>query len=890
MSFGRRLRSRFWRASVEDEVDGELAFHVEMRAQELEARGMGRREARDAALGRFGDINRVNAACRSIGRGRDRDMRRTEYLSELTQDLTFAVRQLLASPGFTLVALLTLALGIGATAAIFSAVQAVVLRPLPLPDPSRLLAIYSAWPNGRGALSAGNYVDGVESAQSFSATTAIRYSSFNVAEGGEAERVIGARVTAGFFDVFAVPPARGRVFTAAEDQPGQADVVVLSHRFWMRRFGGDPALVGRQLRLNGTPHLVLGVMPAAFDFTAQSESLWVPMAFTAERKAQHDEHQYQVYARLAGAVSDTQALDELQRNAASLRTRFPREDANFGFALTTLMRELVGDYRQRLFVLLGAVTLVLLIACGNIANLLLARGASRSSELAIRAALGAGRGRIVRQLLTESLVLATLAGAAGLALAAWGIRALAAMAPPGVPRIEQVTIDPVVLGFTAIVALASAILFGLAPAARAAKTDITGVLKEGGRGAVAGGRDRLRTVVTVAEVALALVLLSGAGLLIRSGLALQRVSPGFEPAGVLAARLSLPAAEYAEPERVQQTFERIAEAAALLPGVRSAALTSQVPMGAGGNGNGLIPEGVAFEPKNSIQSRLRIVTPGYFETMGIPVIRGRGLTDADRRGALKVMVISQSLAETAFPGQQAVGRRIACCEPGADGKSPDYKTVVGVAGDVRWRSPGEAPSPEFYLPAAQVPGVAWEWIQRTMYIAVRTSGDPLGAFVPLRSAVSAIVPGVPLFDVRRMETRVAATLQTARFNTLLLTILGAIGVVLAVVGIYGVVAYFVARRAREIGVRMALGATRRDVIALVVRQTVWPVALGIGAGLLISAGTTRLLSSQLFGVTHRDPMTLAIAALGLAAVAVLASLVPAARAAAADPTDALRSQ
>jgi putative ABC transport system permease protein len=426
---------------------------------------------------------------------------------------------------------------------------------------------------------------------------------------------------------------------------------------------------------------------------------------------------------------------------------------------------------------------------------------------------------------------------------------------------------------------------------RAARTDVQSILKEGGRAAGAGTvRDRLRTAVIIGELALALVLLVGAGLLIRSGIALARINPGFDSAGVLAGRLSLPASDYAEPARVLQTFERVRDAARAVPGVRAAALTSQVPMGPGGNGNGLIPEGRPMDIRNSIQSRLRIVTPGYLETMGIPITRGRGLTDQDRRGALKVMVISESLAEAAFGKDDPIGRRISCCEPGPDGKSPDLKTVVGVAGDVRWRGPGEAPSPEFYLPAAQIPDVAWEWIQRTLYVVVRTNGDPADATNALRAAVMPIVPGVPMFDIRSMEQRIGASLQTARFNTLLLTILGAIGVALAVVGIYGVIAYFVTRRTIEIGVRMALGATRRDVVTLVVRQAAWPVGLGIATGVLAAIGASHLLTTQLFGVTPGDPLTIAVVAMLLAAVALFASFVPAARAAGASPTIALRSQ
>ncbi len=475
--------------------------------------------------------------------------------------------------------------------------------------------------------------------------------------------------------------------------------------------------------------------------------------------------------------------------------------------------------------------------------------------MAIRAALGAGRSRIVRQLLTESLVLAILSAAAGLALAAWGIHALIALAPDGVPRLSRTSLDPAVLAFSATVALGSAILFGFAPALRTARTDLQSVLKEGGRGAGMGGvRDRLRTALIAAELAIALVLLVGAGLLIRSSLALQRVHPGFDAYGVISARLSLPSAEYAEPTRVLQALEQVADATRRIPGVESAGITSQVPMGAGGNGNGLLPEGKAIEPANFILARLRIVTPGYIETMRIPILRGRTIQETDRRGAAKVMVISEALARTAFPGADPIGKRISCCEAGPDGKS-DFKTVVGVARDVHSRGLGEAPSPEFYLPAAQIPPEAWDWIQRTMYITARTSGDAAVLAVPLRAMVTRMVPGVPLFNVRSMEQRIGESLATARFNTLLLTLLGVIGVVLAAVGIYGVIAYFVTRRTQEIGVRMALGATRRDVMALVAIQAAQPIAVGIIAGVALSAAMTRVLASQLFTVRPHDPVT-----------------------------------
>jgi putative ABC transport system permease protein len=810
-------------------------------------------------------------------------MRRTEYWSEITQDVTFAFRHFVAQPGFTVVALLTLAIGIGATSAIFSAVHAVVLQSLPYPAPDRLVNVYEDYQGQPGGVSAGNFTDARAGATTFKELAAAQYSSFNLAHDGSAERVTGARVTAGFFDVLGVQPALGRAFTAAEDEPGREQVVVLSHRLWTRRFGATPSVVGGDIRLGGQAYRVLGVMPASFDLTADAEELWVPIAFPPVRKVTHDDHYLTVFGRLKDGVSRDQALGDLERLVPGIKALYPKDTQTLSFLTVPMADDVIGDYRARLFVMLGAVGFVLLIACGNLANLLLARGAARSGELAIRAALGAGRARIVRQLLTESVMLALAASVAGLTLAQIGIRALVAMSPPGVPRLEQARLDSLVILFTIGVAFLCALIFGLAPALRAARTDVQTGLRSAGRSPSSGGvRDRLRTALIVGELALALLLLTGASLLIQSALALQRVPPGFKAEGVLSARLSLPADQYSTPELTQQTFEAIVEQARAIPGVRAAAITSQVPRGRGGNGNGLVPEGRTQDAAHSIGSRLCMVTPGYFDAMGIPIVRGRALNDRDRRDGLKVMVISEALAREAWPDQDPIGRRIGCC----DGT---LKTVVGVAGDVRSRAPGQAPVPEFYLPIAQVPPAAWSWIQRTMYVVVRTAGDPSSAGVPLRDIVRRIAPDVPLFDVRTMEERLGASLSTARFNMTLLTLLGAIGLLLAAIGIYGVMGYFVSRRTQEIGVRMALGATRADVVRLVVRQAAVPLAIGLVTGVAASLALAGVLRAELFGVSPRDPWTLAGVAALLAVVGLVASLVPARRAASIDPTRALRA-
>ncbi|HKH44549.1 MAG TPA: ABC transporter permease [Thermoanaerobaculia bacterium] len=878
-----------WKKNVDDEVAEELELHLEMRTREYVARGLDPDTARETAIRRFGDLDNVRKTCREIGRKRDKDMRRRETFTELRQDVTFAVRQLVTHPVFSLIAVLTLALGIGATTAIFSVVNAVVLRPLPVPRPEQLTLISGELNGELTNLSVGNYMVLAENQRSFSGVSAIRNDSFNLSQGESAERTLGARVTASLFDVFGIQPALGRVFRAEEDQPGREDVVVLSHRLWQRRFGADRGIVGREIRMNGQPYTVLGVMPPFFSFRSDREELWVPIAFTPKQKAMYDEQYLTVVGRYRDGVTPEQAQQDLERIATVLRP-VDRVNVNFHFHLDSFMKEFVGDYRTRLLVLLGAVGLVLLIACGNVANLLLARSAVRGREVAIRAALGAGRGRIVRQLLTESAVLALVSAAIGLVIAWWGIRALLFLVPPGVPRIEQASIDGVVLAFTLGLAILSSVVFGLAPALRAARSSLSAALKEGGRGSAGTrGRDWLRSALISAEVALAVLLLVGAGLLIRSALEMQRIRPGFEPRGVMTARLSLPAAEYADAARVVDTFDRLTEKVSVIPGVRFAAVATKIPVSPGGGGNGLLPEGKAVDMANVIAAQLSIVTPGYFQAMGIPLLRGRGFDATDRRGAQKVMIVNQALAESMFPGQDPLGKKVGCCETGPDGETPDYKVIVGVAANLHSNGLAEAVDNEFWLPVAQAPPEAWEWFQRTMYIVARTSGEPESLTPALRRTVTEIDPDIPLYSESTMEKRMVQSTATARFNTLLLTLLGVIGLILSAVGIYGVIAYFVTQRTSEIGVRMALGATQRHVVRLVLRQAAIPVIAGIVLGLAASVAATRVLAAYLVGVEPTDPLTLASVVAVLAVAALLASFVPALRAASVPPTQALQA-
>ena len=881
------LRSWLWRVPVDQEVDEELAFHLEMRTRELIAAGMDPAAARQTAINRLGDVARLKRACVDIGRKRDREMRLTQWLEEFRDDVRFAARQLAHAPAFTLVAALTLALGIGATTAIFSVVHAVVLRPLPFPEPDRVMSVGEDWQGRVSSASVGNFTDYRTHLKSFSSLAAKQFVSYNLAEGDQPERIVGGRVTHTWFDVIGIAPLYGRVFTADEDKPGNDRVVVLSHRLWTRRFGANPSIVDRVVRLNSEPYAVLGVMPPQFDITSDSEELWTPVAFTAAQMAEHDEHFLECIGRLARSVSVEQARAELRTLYPQMQAQYPGNNQVKLGVLKPFQETLVGDYRQRLLVLLGAVSLVLLIACGNVANLLLARGGLRAREIALRAAVGAGRGRIVRQLLTETLVLALAGAALGLALAWVAVPVLVASSPEGVPRLEQAGLDSVVLAFALGAAFLSALVAGLAPALRTARTDLRATLNEGGRGGTAG-RDRLRTALVALEVALALMLLVGAGLLVRSALNLQRIDPGFDPRGVLSARITLPEARYDNPTRLVRTFEELAERLAQAPGVEAAALNSQGPLVPGGSSNGLLPAGKPFSSDAVTQSALNIVTLDYFRTMRIPLKRGRLFTGDDRRGAPLVMVVNESAARGLFPGEDPIGKQVGCCEGGPD--NPRYKTIIGVVGDTRSSGPAEDAEPEFFLPIEQSPDIAWRWIQNSMTLVARSRTGDAGALINIaRGAVRAIDPTVPLFQVRTMEQRMQTALAQARFNTLLMLLLGSIGLVLAAIGVYGVIAYFVAQRQQEIGIRMALGAKGPDVVRMVVRQGMQPVVLGIALGLAAALAASRLLTAYVHGVTTTDPLTFAAVVALLGTVALVATALPARRAVRIDPTRVLNS-
>jgi predicted permease len=884
----RSLRSLVWKPSVTEEVDSELDFHIEMRTRELTAKGMDPRAARAEAVARFGDLGRVHTTLERIGRRRDRRERRTEWIAELRQDAVYALRQLRRSPAFALITILTLAVGIGATTSIFSAVYAVVLRALPYRTPERIVVVHPHLDGNDESTRAAAFYALRGEARTLEHLSAREYTTFTLVERGQLPaQHFGGRVTTDFFALLGVKPLLGRTFLAEEETPGRDQVVVLSHHLWVERFGADSAVIGRNVELNSRPATIIGVMPPSFSLSVSSEELWAPLALTTDEQADSQKGFLEVYGRLARGVSIAQATAEAAAIERRLGEREPRRDPRRTVRIEPLYESVVGSYRERLLILLGAVALVLLIACGNVANLLLARGATREREIALRAAIGAGRGRIVRQLLVESVIIALLGGAAGLVLATWGIKAIVAMSPEAVPRLDQAQLDPPTVAFALALSLVSALLFGVVPALRLAGSDLHTSLKEGYRGSAAAGvRDRLRRALVVAEVALTLVLLVGAGLLIRSGIRLQRVEPGFDPSHLFTGAVTLPRAAYPAPEPIVRTFRDLREAVRGVPGVESAALVFAVPMTGTNASAGVNPEGRPEDASSRVSVALHLATPGVFETMRIPIRAGRDFTEDDRDGSPRVSIINEAMAQTVWPGENAIGKRFGLLRDSAD--APIWWEVVGVAGDAREIGLRDAPRPGMYLALAQAPPIILGALQQTMYVVARTRGEPMTYTRAIQSIVAKVDPSLPLFSVQSMEERLAESVAGARFNSVLLSALGVIGLMLAMVGIVGVVSYFVSQRQREIGVRMALGATPQRVLVLVVRQGVRPVVVGVVLGLLISAAATRLLDALLYDVSATDPFTLALVALGVLAVAIAAAAIPARRATRIDPLVALR--
>lgn len=883
----------FTRTSVAAEVDEELAFHLEMTTRELIAQGLTPQQARSEAERRFGDMKTVNDDCRRYGTERDRNERRAEYREELKQDVVFAVRQLAKARAFSAIAILTLALGIGATAAVFSALDAVVLRPLPLDGSDRIVQLNVTRKNEPAGISAPEFL-GLRRTPSFSRVAGAVPSSGVTMTRNDVPELFGAdRVTFEYFEVFNVKPMLGRTFAPEEDLPGAPKVVVLSHRFWNKQFDGDRGIVGRTIPLDGLPHTVIGVMPASFDFTRNTTDLWLPLALTSEQATRYNEQFLTIFARLAPGATLEQARAAATAAERITAERIPERVVpinDFGVDVTRFIDTMVGDFRSLLWTLLGAVAFVLLISCTNVANLLLARGTGRTKELAIRAALGAGRGRLIRQMLTESLVLATLGGALGLGVAFGLLKVIVAVSPQSVPRLDQAHIDWRVLTFTFVVAFFCALIFGLLPAFRAAGPSLQGTLRESGRRGMAVARDRLRGILVATEVALAITLLVGSGLLIRSAWRMQQVDPGFDPAAVLASRLSLPAARFETPDAVKTTYATIRDRAAEIPGVQSAAIVSIVPLTGNDVQASVLAEGQSRDRQRP-RANLRLAGPGFFASMGIPFVHGRDFTRTDNARSPSVAIVNEAFAAKLWPGvplRDVIGKRVDTMSPKRT--ESNYWEVVGIIRDIHDQSLTRAPRPEFYIPVDQTPDMLWPLIQRSLVVVVRGANPTMDAetlIKPLRRAVASVDPSLPLADARTMKSYLAGSLETARMNTLLLSLLGGIALALAMVGIYGVVSYFVTQRNHEIGVRLALGATPALIWKFVVRRGLTPIVAGLAVGFALSFATSRVIEGQLFQVSGHDPLTLGAVGGLLLLVGLLATYVPARRAMKVPPVVAL---
>ncbi len=796
-------------------------------------------------------------------------------MGTLVQDLRYGLRMLVKKPAFTLVAVLTLALGIGANTAIFSLVNAVLLRPLPFGEPERLVWTWGVFSGGNQAsTSPPDFLDYRAQNRTFEGFAAMMFNSFNLTGGGEPERIIGATVTANFFQALGVKPVQGRAFLPDEEQPGRDRVAIISRGLWQRRFGGDPDIVGKTVTLDGRNHTIVGITPDESRLPREAE-MWTPLNFDQPNMKVRRFHFLRAIGRLKPGVTLEQAQADIDAISAGLEKLYPESNTDWRLLLVPMREQLVGEVRRPLYVLLGAVALVLLIACVNVANLMLSQAAARQKEMALRNALGANRLRLVGQLLVESTILSVFGGTLGLLLAWWGADLLMTLAPDGIPRMGEIELDNRVFGFTLLVSLLTGVVFGLAPALQASRPDLNEALKEGGKGGGSSSRlGRSRNVLVIAEVAIALVLLIGAGLLIQSFRRLQEVDPGFDPRNVLTMRVILPETKYPEPEKQQAFFEQVLQRIELLPGVQAVGTTTQIPTIGGGDTYFTI-EGKPFpDPNLKVTAFNPMVSHNYLRAMKIPLLKGRHFTEAETKETPKSVIINEAFSRTYFADDEPLGKRLI-----VDMGEPWACEIIGVAGDAKQFSLDGAVFPVMYLPSIRAGFNG---------LVVRTSGDPLAMAPAVRRAVQEVDRDQPVANVRSMDQLLSNVAAQARFRTLLLGVFAAVALCLAGVGIYGVIAYSVAQRTHEIGIRVALGARRGDVLRLVIGQGMKIALIGLGVGVALALAVTRVLSSLLFNVSATDPVTFVVVALLLAGVALLACWVPARRATKVDPMVALR--
>ncbi len=875
-----RIRSLFRRSRVEQELSEELRFHVEKLIQEKVAKGMSQGEARYAALREVGGLDQIKEECR--------DMRRVNYIENFGQDICYGLRMLAKNPGFAAVAVVTLALGIGANTAIFSMVNAVLLRPLPYRDPSRLVYISEFWPRESPVqtVPSPDFANWGEHDQFFDGLAAYGSGAeVNLTSDREPERVQGVAVTADFFSLLGVEPFRGRRFLPEEDRPGGRHVVLLSYELWHERFGSNPSVIGKSVKLDGVPYTIIGIMPAGFRFPDErfKARLFLPMVVA--RVANWSSPDYfrllRPVARLKPGVTVEQARAELtalvRRTAAQEPPQFVRMRAGMEVQVTPLGERLAAPARPFLLILLASVGLLLLITCVNVASLQLARGAARQKEVALRAALGASRFRLAKQLLTESLVLTMVASPVALLVGFGGLRALRALGPPQIPHLESVRLDSTVLLYTLMVAALTGILFGLSPVIFALRTEPNEVLKQGAQSSPGRGQHRLRSVLVTAEIALAVVLLVGSGLLTRSFIHLIFVDSGYDPHHLLTLRLSLSGAQYSKPEQQAAFLAKLLYRLKALPGVQSADAGSGLPIMGWGSLRGTNVEG---KPKMPVGLRpdvpCDVVTPEYFRTLHIALVAGREFGNQDRQGAPQVAIVNQTFVRQFFPDENPLGKHVR-----AGAQTGPWREIVGVVANVTQLGPDHPESPEVYIPYLQEPA-------SDLSLVLRASGNALASPAAVRAAVREVDANQPVYDVATMEQRLWDSIAPQRFNALLVGVFAVAALGLGAVGIYGLLAYSVTQRTHEIGIRVALGATRDDVCRLVILGAM-PFTL---AGIVIGTGATlplaRLMSSLLYGVKPTDPLTFVVVVLVLIAVALLASYLPARRATKVDPMVALR--
>jgi len=820
-------------------------------------------------------------------------------MAALLQDIRYCVRSLVKTPGFTAVAVIVLALGIGANTAIFTVVNAVLLRPLPYPGSDQLVMLWETNPRFQIGVDTlpvthGNFMDWREQNSVFEYVSALGVGRWNLTGSGEPERISGASVSPNFFRLMGTETKLGRAFRDDEEKPGAGKVVVISHALWQRRFAGEPGVIGKTMTLDGESYTVIGVAPVGFQFPRAKEmpyfvgvatqtDLWRPMTlgddFVNKKRANH---QLCVMAKLNPSVTREQAQTEMTAIAERLEQSYPDSNQGIGVKVVPLNEQVVGNVRVALLVLMGAVALVLLIACANVANLLLARSSARQKEIAIRTALGASRGRIVRQLLTEALLLSMTAAAAGTLLSLWGIKAMLSLSRENLPRAYEISVDVRVLGFTVAIALLTSVLFGLTPALQASKINLSESLKEGSRGLSGGQRsNHVRSALVIAEVALSLVLLIGAGLMIKSLTGLLKVDPGFKPDNTLTMHIALLGSKYPSANQQIAFFQDVTHRVETLPGVESVGLISSAPLSGGVYAGGFSIEGrVATSEADDLVADRRMISPEYFNALGIPLLKGRGFSDRDDQASPGVVIVSESWARRFLANEDPIDKRIKL--GGRDSTRP-WLSIVGIAGDVRDTALESDARPCVYIPYPQFPSSG-------MTLVVRATFDPNLLISGIRDEVWAVDKDQPVTEVKTMDQYVADSVSPRRFNVLLLAIFASLALGLASVGIYGVMAYSVTQRIHEIGIRVALGAQSSHVMKLVVGRGMALVVVGVAIGLAGALALTRVMTSLLYGVSATDPMTFAVVPAVLVAVALLASYIPARRATKVDPMIALRCE